>query len=63
MCAVVVIFPSTLIGTGENWTLPSSIHATQFLLFETGKFSKSKGIGIFGDDVKETNIPVLLNKR
>uniref|UniRef100_A0A803MGT3 methionine--tRNA ligase n=1 Tax=Chenopodium quinoa TaxID=63459 RepID=A0A803MGT3_CHEQI len=51
-------FPSYLIGTGENWTLPHSIHATHFLLFGAGKFSKSRGIGIFGDEVKDTNIPV-----
>ncbi|CAO2841352.1 unnamed protein product [Amaranthus hypochondriacus] len=51
-------FPSYLIGTGDNWTLPHSIHATHFLLFEGLKFSKSNGIGIFGDQVKETNIPV-----
>jgi methionyl-tRNA synthetase len=24
----------------------------------TGKFSKSKGIGVFGNDAKDTNIPV-----
>ena len=35
----------------------------------TGKFSKSKGIGVFGNDAKDTNIPVevwryyLLNNR
>lgn len=23
-----------------------------------GKFSKSKGLGVFGNDVKKTNIPV-----
>ncbi|CAO2841348.1 unnamed protein product [Amaranthus hypochondriacus] len=51
-------FPSYLIGTGDNWTLPHSIHATHFLLFEGLKFSKSNGIGIFGDQVKETNIHV-----
>uniref|UniRef100_A0A803MVJ1 methionine--tRNA ligase n=1 Tax=Chenopodium quinoa TaxID=63459 RepID=A0A803MVJ1_CHEQI len=38
--------------------LIQSIHATHFLLFGAGKFSKSKGIGIFGDEVKDTNIPV-----
>jgi len=24
----------------------------------SGKFSKSKGVGVFGNDVKDTNIPV-----
>ncbi|KNA03370.1 hypothetical protein SOVF_209870 [Spinacia oleracea] len=53
-----VHFPSYLTGTGENWTLPHSIHATHFLLYGAGKFSKSKGIGVFGDEAKNTNIPV-----
>ncbi|XP_010695820.2 methionine--tRNA ligase, cytoplasmic isoform X1 [Beta vulgaris subsp. vulgaris] len=53
-----VYFPSYLIGTGEKWTLPHSIHATHFLLYGAGKFSKSNGIGVFGDDAKKTNIPV-----
>ncbi|KAL6553588.1 hypothetical protein OROGR_007430 [Orobanche gracilis] len=53
-----VLFPSTLLGTCENWTLVNSISATEFLNFETGKFSKSKGIGVSGNDVKDTKIPV-----
>jgi methionyl-tRNA synthetase len=27
-------------------------------LVSVGKFSKSKGIGVFGNDAKDTNIPV-----
>ncbi|GLU08690.1 hypothetical protein SLE2022_255870 [Rubroshorea leprosula] len=53
-----VIFPSTLIGTGENWTMMKTISVTEYLNYEAGKFSKSKGIGVFGNDVKDTNIPV-----
>ncbi|VFQ75828.1 unnamed protein product [Cuscuta campestris] len=53
-----VLFPSMLIGTQENWTLPTSIHATQFLLYGTDKFSKSNGVGVFGDDVEASGIPV-----
>ncbi|KAF8014283.1 hypothetical protein BT93_H0195 [Corymbia citriodora subsp. variegata] len=53
-----VIFPSTLLGTGENWTLMKTISVTEYLNYEAGKFSKSKGIGVFGNDVKDTNIPV-----
>ncbi|KAM1570347.1 probable methionine--tRNA ligase [Malus sylvestris] len=52
-----VMFPSTLLGTGENWTLMKSLSVTEYLMYETGKFSKSRGIGIFGNDVQETNIP------
>ncbi|GAU16092.1 hypothetical protein TSUD_339630, partial [Trifolium subterraneum] len=53
-----IIFPSTLLGTGENWTLPKTISVTEYLKYESGKFSKSNGIGIFGNDVKDTDIPV-----
>ncbi|XP_058757491.1 methionine--tRNA ligase, cytoplasmic-like [Vicia villosa] len=53
-----VIFPSTLLGTGENWTLMKTISVTEYLKYESGKFSKSNGIGVFGNDAKDTNIPV-----
>ncbi|XP_010673414.2 probable methionine--tRNA ligase [Beta vulgaris subsp. vulgaris] len=53
-----VMFPSTLLGTGENWTLMKSISVTEYLNYEAGKFSKSKGIGVFGNDAKDTDIPV-----
>ncbi|XP_042485777.1 probable methionine--tRNA ligase [Macadamia integrifolia] len=53
-----VMFPSTLIGTGENWTFMKTISVTEYLNYEAGKFSKSKGIGVFGNDAKDTNIPV-----
>ncbi|KAB2623126.1 methionine--tRNA ligase [Pyrus ussuriensis x Pyrus communis] len=53
-----VMFPSTLLGTGENWTLMKTISVTEYLNYEAGKFSKSKGIGVFGNNAKDTNIPV-----
>ncbi|XP_076948188.1 putative methionine--tRNA ligase isoform X1 [Bidens hawaiensis] len=53
-----VMFPSTLLGTGENWTLMKTISVTEYLNYETGKFSKTKGVGIFGNDAKDTSIPV-----
>ncbi|KAL9240102.1 hypothetical protein vseg_014360 [Gypsophila vaccaria] len=53
-----VMFPSTLLGTGENWTLLKTISVTEYLNYEAGKFSKSKGVGVFGNDAKDTNIPV-----
>ncbi|KAF8394062.1 hypothetical protein HHK36_020264 [Tetracentron sinense] len=52
-----VMFPSTLLGTGENWTLMKTISVTEYLNYETGKFSKSKGVGVFGNDAKDTKIP------
>ncbi|KAK9088058.1 hypothetical protein Syun_030452 [Stephania yunnanensis] len=53
-----VMFPSMLLGTGENWTLMKTISVTEYLNYESGKFSKSKGIGVFGNDAKDTKIPV-----
>ncbi|KAJ8449654.1 hypothetical protein Cgig2_001310 [Carnegiea gigantea] len=63
-----VMFPCTLLGTGESWTLMKTISVTEYLNYEdgkiiaipyvTGKFSKSKGVGVFGNDAKDTKIPV-----
>ena len=59
-----VIFPSTLIGSGQPWTLLKTVSTTEFLNYELDeatnkpkKFSKSRGTGIFGDDAKNTGIP------
>jgi len=46
-----VVFPASLIGTGKNWTLLHHISSTEYLKYEGGKFSKSRNIGIFGNDV------------
>jgi methionyl-tRNA synthetase len=51
-----VIFPSSLLGTGDKWTLLHHMSSTEYLNYETGKFSKSKGIGVFGNDAKNTGI-------
>ncbi|KAK4790737.1 hypothetical protein SAY86_018041 [Trapa natans] len=53
-----VMFPSTLLGTGERWTLMKTISVTEYLNYEGVKFSKSNGIGVFGNDAKDTNLPV-----
>ncbi|MDR2020020.1 MAG: methionine--tRNA ligase [Treponema sp.] len=56
-----VIFPSSLLGSsgaGEcEWTMLHHMSSTEYLNYESGKFSKSKGIGVFGTDVMETGIP------
>jgi len=53
-----VVFPASLIGTGEPWTLLHHINSCEYLNYEDGKFSKSRGIGVFGDDAGKTDIPV-----
>ncbi|MDR2575683.1 MAG: methionine--tRNA ligase [Treponema sp.] len=52
-----VIFPSSLLGSGDNWTMLHHISSTEYLNYESGKFSKSRGIGVFGTDAMETGIP------
>ncbi|MDR1374456.1 MAG: methionine--tRNA ligase [Treponema sp.] len=64
-----VIFPSSLLGSsgsaedpaggpgGCGWTMLHHMSSTEYLNYESGKFSKSKGIGVFGTDVMETGIP------
>lgn len=52
-----VIFPSSLLGSGEKWTMLHHMSSSEYLNYENGKFSKSKGVGVFGNDCKETGIP------
>ncbi|WP_191014172.1 methionine--tRNA ligase [Treponema zioleckii] len=52
-----VVFPCSEIGTGKDWTKLFHMSSTEFLNYEDGKFSKSKGIGVFGSDAKESGIP------
>ena len=52
-----VIFPSSLLGSGDDWTLLHHMSSSEYLNYEGGQFSKSKGIGVFGNDAQETGIP------
>lgn len=57
-----VLFPSTLLGTcaGDDvnpWTLLHHINTTEYLNYENGKFSKSRCIGVFGNDARDSGIP------
>lgn len=52
-----VIFPSSLLGSGERWTMLHHMSSTEYLNYEGGQFSKSRGIGVFGTDARETGIP------
>lgn len=52
-----VIFPCILLATRKNFTKPTNIMATEYLNYEDGKFSKSRGIGVFGNDAQDTGIP------
>ena len=52
-----VIFPCSLIASGKDWVKLHHISSSEYLNYESGKFSKSKGIGVFGSDAKESGIP------
>lgn len=51
-----ILFPAYLIGTKEKYTLMKTINVNEYLNYESGKFSKSRGIGIFGNDAMNTGI-------
>jgi len=52
-----VIFPGSLLGTGDPYTMLHHLSTAEFLNYENTKFSKSKGIGVFGDQAMSTGIP------
>ncbi|GAB1609435.1 methionine--tRNA ligase, cytoplasmic-like [Argonauta hians] len=52
-----VIFPATLLGANQNYTIVDSVLATEYLNYEDGKFSKSRGVGVFGNNARDTGIP------
>jgi methionyl-tRNA synthetase len=52
-----IIFPGTLMATKNDYTLVSRISSTEYLQYGNKKFSKSKNIGVFGDNVMELDFP------
>jgi len=52
-----VVFPCSQIGTKDKWTMLNTISTTEYLNYERGKFSKSRGIGVFGNNAQQTGIP------
>lgn len=52
-----IVFPACLMATGQQYTLVDAIHATEYLNYEGGKFSKSRGVGVFGTDAINSGVP------
>ncbi|XP_028156681.1 methionine--tRNA ligase, cytoplasmic isoform X5 [Ostrinia furnacalis] len=52
-----IMFPATLMGINEGHVLVNHLFATEYLNYEEGKFSKSRGVGVFGTDAQDTGIP------
>ncbi|XP_076178929.1 methionyl-tRNA synthetase 1 [Ptiloglossa arizonensis] len=52
-----IMFPACLLAANEGHTLMKHLMATEYLNYEDSKFSKSRGIGVFGTDARDTGIP------
>jgi methionyl-tRNA synthetase len=52
-----VLFPASLIGTKQGYVLLDRISSNEYINYEGGQFSKSRGLGVFGDDAIKTGIP------
>lgn len=51
-----VIFPGSQLGTGDNWTMLHHLNTTEYLQYEGGKFSKSRGVGVFGNNAQDSGV-------
>ncbi|KAK3365674.1 methionyl-tRNA synthetase [Lasiosphaeria ovina] len=52
-----VIWPGSVIGAdNDQWTLLHTLSTSEYLNYENTKFSKSRGVGVFGDGAKDTGI-------
>jgi methionyl-tRNA synthetase len=52
-----IVFPATLLAADDGWTTIHHLNATEYLNYEDTKFSKSNGIGVFGNHCQETGVP------
>ncbi|XP_063391660.1 methionine--tRNA ligase, cytoplasmic [Cydia fagiglandana] len=52
-----IMFPTAIIAANQGHVLVDHIFATEYLNYEEGKFSKSRGVGVFGTDAQDTGIP------
>jgi len=52
-----VVFPASQLGTKEKWTMLHHLSTTEYLQYEGGKFSKSRNVGVFGNNAQDTGIP------
>lgn len=52
-----IVFPMTQLGTHSSYTTVDHLVAVEYLNYEDAKFSKSRGVGVFGNDAQDTGIP------
>ena len=48
-----IFFPTSLLTSNKQWTTVNHLSVTEYLNYGEKKFSKSKGIGVFGSDLKD----------
>lgn len=51
-----VVFPGSQLGTNDEWTMLHHLNTTEYLQYEGGKFSKSRGVGVFGNNAQDSGI-------
>lgn len=51
-----ILFPSFLLGAKDNYTTLSYLSVNEYLNYSGGKFSKSRGTGVFGDGAMQSGI-------
>lgn len=45
-----IIFPALLMASGDDYVLPWQVSSTEFILYESQKFSKSRRVGVWVDE-------------
>lgn len=51
-----IIMPGVQLATGDKFTMVNHLIAVEYLNYEDDKFSKSRGVGVFGNDAQSTGI-------
>ncbi|CAH8543990.1 unnamed protein product [Schistosoma guineensis] len=51
-----IVFPSCLLAADAGYTLVKHLLSTEYMNYENTKFSKSRGIGVFGDDAMKSGV-------
>lgn len=52
-----IMWPATLMAADDGWNLPDYIASNEYLTYNGGAFSKSRGRGVFSEDVVDMGFP------
>ncbi|MBL0691278.1 MAG: methionine--tRNA ligase [SAR324 cluster bacterium] len=53
-----IMLPAMMLGSNSKWTTLHHISSVEYLNYEGQKFSKSRNIGVFGDDIVKIGLPI-----